>query len=92
MSGDYIPRYRWRETWPGEGHQDYEASDGGTSFGRISLDTVTLKKGQWRWAITFIPWVLIHSGYVHNGWAPTAREASRLVEELYDRLKEMHGR
>jgi hypothetical protein len=28
----------------------------------------------------------------HNGWAPTAREASRKVEGLYEQIKGLHGR
>jgi len=87
----YKPKYKWRETWPGEGHQDFAAWDGDLQFGRISYDSVTLKKGQWRWALTHIPWVK-RRDFVHNGWAPDAREASRLVEELYDRVKATHGR
>jgi hypothetical protein len=89
---EYTPKYKWRETWPGEGHQDFAAWDDDLQFGRILLDTMTLKNGQWRWALSYIPWVKQHGGYVHNGWAPSAREASRLVEELYHRVKAMHGR
>jgi hypothetical protein len=89
----YEPRYKWRETWPGEGHQDFAAWDGEESFGRIQLDTITHnRKGKWKWNVTHISWVRIHKGYVHGGWADDAREASRMVEELYDRLKDMHGR
>jgi hypothetical protein len=91
MTEVYQPRYRWRETWPGEGHQDYQAFDGDQSFGRIQLDkTSHTKIGLWKWNITHIPWV---RKYImpHGGWAADAREASRMVEEHYDRLKELHG-
>ncbi len=37
----YQPKYKWRETWPGEGHQDFAGFDGEQSFGRIQLDTLT---------------------------------------------------
>ncbi|NKM89349.1 hypothetical protein GFL54_35160 [Rhizobium laguerreae] len=31
----YQPIYKWRETWPGEGHQDLSGFDGEQSFDRI---------------------------------------------------------
>lgn len=92
MSETYLPRYKWRETWPGEGHQDFVGWDGEESFGRIQLDTTTHnRKGMWKWNVTHISWVRRHPAK-HGGWADNAREASRHVEELYDTLKLMHGR
>jgi hypothetical protein len=94
---EYKPRYRWKETWPGETGmdgkplQDFAAWDGELQFGRISLDETSLKKGQWIWAISYIPWTR-KAVFPHHGWAPNARDASRLVEETYDKLKQMHGR
>lgn len=90
MAEPYSPRYKWRETWPGESHQDYVALDGELSFGRIQLDkTSHMKIGLWKWNITHIPWVKKHLT-PHSGWAPDAREAARHVEELYQQLRELH--
>ena len=92
MSEEYQPKYRWKETWPGEGHQDFQAFEGNQSFGRIQLDKTSGSYiGKWKWNITHIPWVRKHP-MPHSGWEETAREASRAVEELYERLKVDHGR
>ncbi|MDR7148031.1 hypothetical protein [Rhizobium sp. BE258] len=89
---EYKPKYRWKETWPGEGQEDYEAFDVDKSFGRIQIDkTSDTKIGQWKWNITHIDWARQHI-LPHGGWAPDAREASRMVEEHYEKLKKLHGR
>jgi len=88
---DYQPKHKWRETWLDESHQDFAAWEGDLQFGRIFLDLTSLKKGQWIWAINHIPWQR-RTIMPHHGWAVDVREASRLVEETYDRLKVLHGR
>ncbi|MBB4228509.1 hypothetical protein [Rhizobium mongolense] len=88
---EYQPKYKWRETWPGEGHQDFVSVDGDLQFGRIYLDLTTSSRArQWRWAISAIPGQR-QNILPHNGWQPTAREASRKVEELYEQIKALHG-
>ncbi|WHO79661.1 hypothetical protein [Rhizobium leguminosarum] len=88
-----IPTKVWRETWLGEGHQDFTGYDDDQSFGRIQLDqTGHCKMGiMWKWNITHIPWVREHIA-PHSGWEAMSREACRRVEELYEKLLELHGR
>jgi hypothetical protein len=89
---EYVPRYKWRETWPGEGHQDFVGVDGDEIFGRIMLDTTThTKKGKWMWSGGFLRWKRIRV-MPQSGWAETAREASREVEEHYEKTKAANGR
>ncbi|WP_455874550.1 hypothetical protein [Rhizobium yanglingense] len=92
MTEEYQPKYKWRETWPGEDHQDFVSLDGDLQFVRIYLDLTSGSRArQWRWAINTIPWQR-QNILPHNGWEPTAREASRKVEELYEQIKWLHGR
>ncbi|SEI13936.1 hypothetical protein SAMN05216228_10262 [Rhizobium tibeticum] len=88
---EYRPKYKWRETWPGEGHQDFAAWDEDLQFGRILEDRTSPKRGQWIWAINHIPWQRL-TILPHHGWAPTAREASRMVEGTYEKVKQLHCR
>ncbi|MGO7015936.1 hypothetical protein [Rhizobium leguminosarum] len=92
MEDVYQPRYKWRETWPGEGYQEFTGFDGDQSFGRIQQDQTSLGKvGMWKWNITHIPWVRKQI-VPHSGWEAMSREASRRVEEHYEKLKGLHGR
>jgi hypothetical protein len=89
---EYTPRYKWRETWPGEGHQDFEGYDGKDVVGRIQIDETTSgKEKMWRWNGGFASWIRRRLK-PQEGWMPTPREAARMAEEHYDKLKEMHGR
>ncbi|MBY5325227.1 hypothetical protein [Rhizobium leguminosarum] len=61
MPDQYQPKYKWRETWPGEGPQDFSGFDGELSFGRIQLDQTSHgKTGMWKWKVTRISWVQEH--------------------------------
>ncbi|WP_027687045.1 hypothetical protein [Rhizobium leguminosarum] len=92
MKDVYQPIYKWREIWPGEGHQDFTGFDGEQSFGRIQLDQTSHgKMGMWKWNITHIPWVREHIAR-HSGWEAMSREACRRVEEYYEKLLELLGR
>lgn len=92
MSEEYRPRYKWRETWPGENKQDFAGYDGQDLFGRIQLDTTTSnREGLWRWNVGFEPWVRKRI-MPQQGWEQTPREASRVAEEHHDRLKALHCR
>ncbi|MFW8644401.1 hypothetical protein ACOJBO_25685 [Rhizobium beringeri] len=91
MKDEYKPLYTWRQTWPGEGFQDFTGFDGEQSFGRIQLDQTSHNKtGLWKWN-AHIPWVRDHI-VPHSGWEATSREACRRVEEYYDKLRALHGR
>lgn len=79
------PRYRWKETWPGEGHEDYQAWDGDRSFGRIMFETNGTMRGKWRWSISHIKDVKRHLPD-HNGWESFPRLAAAKVEDHYERL------
>nr|ABD75078.1 hypothetical protein [Ensifer adhaerens] len=85
------PRYRWQETWPGEGHRDYQAWDGSRAFGRIMYESGGPTKDQWRWSISHIEGVKRHLGEQHNGWQPSPRLAAQKVEEHYERLMTFNG-
>ncbi|ULJ76255.1 hypothetical protein [Rhizobium gallicum] len=69
MHPEYQPKYKWRETWPGEDHQDVVSLDGDLQFGRIYLDLTSGSRArQWRWAINTIPWQR-QNILPCNGWA-----------------------
>ncbi|MBW9052297.1 hypothetical protein JNB85_07690 [Rhizobium mesosinicum] len=88
----YEPKYKWRETWPGEGRQDFTGYDGDDIVGRIRLDTTTSDKiGLWRWNGGFASWIRERI-MPQQGWEENPREASRRAEEHHDRLKALHGR
>lgn len=92
MNEEYRPCYKWRETWEGEGRQDFVGYDGEDTVGRIQLDTTTSNKiGLWRWNSGFNAWVRQRI-MPQQGWEETPREASRRAEEHYDRLKALHRR
>lgn len=85
------PRYRWKETWPGEGHEDYQAWDGPRAFGRIMLETNGTMRTQWRWSISHIDGVKRHLPEQHNGWQAFPRLAAEKVEAHYERLMQFNG-
>ncbi|MGO6985050.1 hypothetical protein [Rhizobium leguminosarum] len=92
MKDQYQPIYTWRETWPGEGHQDFSGFDGDQSFGRVELENAAdLKPGLWKWNATHLPWVRKEI-MPRSGSEQTSREACRRVEEHYEKLKAVHGR
>ncbi|MFA1621677.1 hypothetical protein ACDY96_02310 [Rhizobium mongolense] len=43
---EYQPKYKWRETWLGEGHQDIVSLDGDLQFGRIYLDLTSRSRAR----------------------------------------------
>ena len=92
---DYQPKYKWRETWPGETGldgkqlQDFQGWDGETPVGRIRLEESGPKRGSWQWSghgprvrQRLVP---------HQGFEQSARDASRMAEDYYDRLLEHNG-
>lgn len=91
MTEEYKPKYRWTETWPGEGHKDYIGLDGGDTVGRLQLVIGGKMGGKWLWAAGHAKWIrnriTPHTGYTH-----TAREGARKIEEYHDRMKSTHGR
>lgn len=84
------PRYRWRETWPGEDKIDYAGWDGDRQFGRIRLETNGPTKGLWRWSIAHVDGVKRYL-MPHNGYEKSARLAAAKVEDNYERLMEHNG-
>jgi len=86
---EYLPLYKWQPTWPDPGDADswktdFIGLDGEITIGRIRFEPMGLKKNTWMWSG--------HGPRVrerltpHQGYAPTAREASRMVEDYYHRL------
>jgi hypothetical protein len=84
------PRYRWRETWPNEGHEDYRAWDGDRSFGRIMLEVTGTMRTKWRWSISHIDGVK-QTILPHNGWADYPRVAAAKVEDTYEQIAALNG-
>ncbi|CDM56309.1 MULTISPECIES: hypothetical protein [Rhizobium] len=91
----YQPKYLWKPTWTGETGldgkplQDFQAWDGEVPVGRIRYEDGGPKREKWQWSG--------HGPEVrerlmpHQGFEPTAREASRMAEEYYDRLMAANG-
>ncbi len=84
------PRYKWSETWPGEGHKDYAGRDGHRVFGRIIYQDSGATKGQWRWALGHIDGVKLPV-MPHNGYEKTARLAAAKLEDCYERAARLNG-
>jgi hypothetical protein len=82
----------WRETWPGEtglhvkSLQDFKAGMGKCQSGASELK---MQARSWQWRG--------HGGRVrqrltpHQGYVATAREASRMAEDYYERLMRHNG-
>jgi hypothetical protein len=92
---DYHPKYKWKPTWPGETGldgkllQDFLGLDGTVPVGRIRLEEAGPMKGKWQWNGHGPMKVKRH--LPHQGYVATAREASRMAEDYYDRLLEHNG-
>lgn len=84
------PGYKWRETWPGENHEDYQGWDGNRAFGRIMLETHGTMRKTWRWSINHIEGVK-KTILPHNGWVDFPRVAAAKVEELYEQIAALNG-
>ncbi len=84
------PRYRWRETWPGENHEDYQGWDGDRAFGRIMLEINGTMRTKWRWSISHIPGFK-ETLLPHNGWTDHPRVAAAKVEDAYEKIAALNG-
>lgn len=90
-------KYRWVMTWPndvdatGKVPEDYSAYDGEQYAGRIRLDLETLKKGLWRWSGAYPKGWRGEPISPNSGYAQTAAEAARAVEEYWDAMKKKNG-
>ncbi|WP_245500765.1 hypothetical protein [Rhizobium sp. BK251] len=97
MEDEYKPKYRWGRTWPGENGldgkplQDFIGFDGEVIIGRIRLEDSGPLKGQWQWSGQG-PFRGIKKRLLpHQGYAETAREASRMAEDYYHQLLALNG-
>lgn len=82
---EYKPRYRWRATAP-ETVNQFSGYDQGMCFGRIYVMQGGVSDGQWWWTMNHPD--LSPDFYIgKSGLEETAREASRRVEEMYDKAK-----
>ena len=94
---EYRPKYKWRETWPGEtgrdakALQDFQGWDGETPVGRIGLDYAGPMSGMWNWCGPGSKRGIKKRLLPHQGYVATAREASRVVEDYYERLLRHNG-
>jgi hypothetical protein len=97
MAEDWQKKYRWRRTWPdetdidGKPFEDYCAFDDDLNAGRIRLDRESLKKAQWHWSGSYPPRFRGKPIVPNAGYAPTAAEAAKAVEEYWDRMKAKDG-
>ncbi|KQR27236.1 hypothetical protein ASF91_19670 [Rhizobium sp. Leaf155] len=83
------PRYQWRETWPGENHEDYQGWDGDRAFGRIMLEINGTMRTKWRWSISHIPGFK-ETIFPHNGWTDHPRVAAAKVEDAYEKIAKLN--
>jgi hypothetical protein len=94
---EYRPKYKWRETWPGEtgrdgnALQDFQGWDGETPVGRIRLEDAGPMEGKWQWSGHGSRRGIKKRLLPHQGYAATAREASRMVEDYYELLLRHNG-
>ena len=86
-------KYIWGRTTFGDelptelGRDDYCGYDGDQYIGRIFYETGGPTKGLWRWAGA-CPRPMRGSPNMPNcGYAPTAADAARIVEDYWDRMK-----
>lgn len=85
-------KYSWSVTWPGEGHEDYSAYDGGLYIGRIMRDKTTHgKAGSFMWSGGAHGRDFKHHVMPHQGWEQEHWQAAKAVEDWYDRMREMNG-
>lgn len=82
---EYQPRYRWRPDSP-DTPNDFLGHENGRVFGRIRLMNGGPSDGQWWWILNHQD-LRLEFNTGNAGLAENAREASRYVEEMYDRAK-----
>lgn len=86
-------KYRWARTWgdetgiDGKKHEDYQAWDEEQPAGRIFLETAGPTKGLWRWAGSYPKGMKGRPITPNAGYAKSAAEAARLVEEYWHASK-----
>lgn len=86
-------KYSWRETWPGERHEDWTAFDSEIQIGRIMRDLATHnRKGLFLWSggLSGVRGVR-HRVFPHMGWEAEHWMAAKAVEDWYDAVRERNG-
>ncbi|WP_105437680.1 hypothetical protein [Neorhizobium sp. T25_13] len=91
MTEPYQPGYQWKRTQIDENDPptdlDWIGYDGVGAVGRIRKEMHGPTKGKWHWA-GWVPRNLKGTTPTPNaGYCETAREATRMVEEYWDRCK-----
>ncbi len=89
MTEPYQPRYQWKRTQIDEHDPptdlDWCGFDGMAYIGRIRKDTAGPTAGKWQWAAAY-PRELRDKRILPNtGFVDTARIATQMVEEFWDR-------
>jgi hypothetical protein len=75
-------KYKWRETFSGEGKEDYCGWNGEKQIGHIYIESEGPQKGRWHWVVQ-----VDGAGSKHvkkTGWCPTPRAAVLAVERQYE--------
>lgn len=94
---EYKPKYGWGRTWPGENGldgrplQDFIGFDGEVIIGRIRLEDSGPLRGQWQRSGQGPYRGIKRRLLPHQGYSPTAREASRMAKDYCDRLLAQNG-
>ena len=85
----YQPRYRWRRTGLDKNDPpadpDWLGFDGVGCIGRVRKETAGPDAGQWHWAGSLPRTFQGTPPMPNSGYVSTARLATRLVEEYWDR-------
>jgi hypothetical protein len=92
MTDEWSKKYEWKPTWPGEldldGQlfEDYSCFDGEYA-GRIRLEAPGATKGLWHWTGSYPKPMRGEPIMPNAGYAPTAAEAAKAVEDYWDAMK-----
>jgi hypothetical protein len=89
---EYLHRYKWRQTWPGESDHDFVGDDDGAYIGRIYRVDRYLIKGKWKWNGASPKANRGTPATPNSGLVDTVKEAARKVEEYWDAAKERRRR
>ncbi|TCR01049.1 hypothetical protein [Neorhizobium sp. JUb45] len=85
-------KYRWAQTWPGEGLEDWIGYDGDICIGRIMRDKTThSKKNHFMWSGGAGGPTFNNRLLPHQGWEPEHWQAAKAVEDWYDKMRERNG-
>ncbi|UVC12410.1 sulfotransferase (plasmid) [Rhizobium sp. TH2] len=95
MAEDWERKYEWKRTWPddrgldGKPLEDYSCFDGQYA-GRIRFEPAGPTKGLWQWSGAYPKPMRGAPVMPNGGYADSAAEAARAVEEYWDVMRDLH--